>query len=108
MPVVLLVEWDNPKCDERNKERQKYQNEVWSPYGEKLIEEKGVKVKSSGWSDNTGHIVVWREYDSMEDFAKEWEDERNQQMWARWTHFADNIRYRLLRPSITVPEDLLK
>ena len=106
MPVVLLVEWDNPKCEERNKERLKFQREVWGPYGKKLFEDKGIKEKRSFWADNTGHIVVWREFDSMEDFTKMWEDERNQQMWSRWTHFADNIRYRLLRPSLTVPEDL--
>ena len=108
MTVVLLMEWDNPKCEERNRERLKFQSEVWSPYWKKLIEEKGIKVKSSVWSDNTGHIVVWREFDSLEDFAKIYEDERAQQIMSRWTHFADNIRWRLLRPSITVPEDLFK
>ena len=106
MTVVLMGEWDNPKDLERNRKRLKYSNEVWRPYWEKLVKEKGIKFKSSSWSDNTGHIINWIEYETMEDFTKMWEDEGHQQRWAAWTYFVDNARIRLLRPSLTVPEEL--
>jgi len=106
MPVVFMREWDNPKDEERNEKRRKYGREVWNPYWKKLVEEKGIKAKGSIWVDNTGHVVVWGEYETMEDFSKMWEDERLQQMWSQQAYFADNVRHRLLRPSITIPEDL--
>jgi len=106
MPVVLLVEWDNPKDEERNEKRHKYVREVVEPYSNKLIHQNGIKVDSSDWADNTGHIVDWTIYETMEDFAKMWNDERYQQIWARWTSLVYNVRIRLLRPSTTIPEDL--
>ena len=106
MPVVLLVECDNPKDEERNEKRLKYVREVWRPYWQKLVKEKDIKVESSDWSDNTGHMVVWHKFETMEDFAKMWNDERQQQLWARWTYLVDNARIRLLRPSLRIPEDL--
>ena len=71
-----------------------------------MVEEKGIKFKGSAWSDNTGHMVGWAEFETMEDFSKMWEDERNQQMWAAWVYLVDSARIRLLRPSLDVPEDL--
>ena len=108
MTVVLMREWDNPKDPERNRKRLKFSNEVSTPYWEKLFKEKGIKVKYGGWSDNTGHFISWVEFETMEDFAKMWEDERGQQISSRWSHFVDNMRIRLLRPGLTVPEDLWK
>ena len=78
MPVVLLVEWDNPKDEERNEKRHKYVREVVTPYTQQLRKEKDIKLESSDWSDNTGHIVDWTEFETMEDFAKMWNDERYQ------------------------------
>ena len=106
MPLVLLLEWDNPKDEERNEKRLKFANEVWTPYSQKLMKEKDVKVESSVWSDNTGHMVQWIKFETMEDFAKMWNDERQQQMIARWAYLVDNVRIRLLRPLLTIPEDL--
>ena len=106
MPVVLLIEWDNPKDEERNEKRLKYGREVLTPYWEKMKKEKDIKVESSDWSDNTGHMISWSKFETMEDFAKMWNDERWQQMWARWAYLSDNVKNRLLRPSVTIPEDL--
>ena len=106
MPVVLMGEWDNPKDEERNEKRLKFGREVATPYWEKLVEEKGIKVKGGVWSDNTGHMIGWREFETMEDFSKMWEDERYQQMWAAWVYLVDNAKIRLLRPTLTIPEDL--
>ena len=101
-----MSEWDNPKDPERNRKRLKFQSEVWKPYWDKLVKEKGIKFKSRSWSDNTGYIISWGEFETMEDFSKAWEDERHQQMWAAWTFLVDNARIRLLRPGLTIPEDL--
>jgi len=78
------------------------------PYGKKHVEEKGIKVKGDSWGDNTGHIVGWAEFETMEAFAKFWDDERWQQIRARHAYLVDNKRIRLLRPSFTIPEDLWK
>jgi len=107
MPVVGIVEWDNPKDEERNKKRLKFGREVMMPYWEKLVKEKGIKAEGGAWSDNTGHMISWWEFETMEDFSKMWEDKRWQQMRGQWTYYADNVSIRLLRPSIDIPEDLL-
>ena len=106
MTVVLMIEFDYPKDPERDSKRLKYGSEVIEPYWDKLVKEKGIKVESTGWSDNTGHIISWSKFETMEDFAKLWEDEGWQQRVAAFTHLLDNKRIRLLRPSLTVPEEL--
>ena len=106
MPVVGIVEWDNPKDRDRNEKRLKFGSEVMMPYWEKLVKEKGIKFKGGAWSDNTGHMINWTEFETMEDFSKMWEDERWQQMRGQWAYLADNVRIRLLRPTLTIPEDL--
>ena len=108
MPVVMLSEYDNPQDEERNKRKRKFSSEVMRPHWEKLLKEKGIKVESSGWSDNTGHMVFWNVFETMEDFAKIWEDEKWQQIRTRWPRFVDNLSYRLMRPALNVPEDLFK
>ena len=58
MKVVLMIERHTPKDEERNKKRLKHNYEVLGPYWEKLVDEKGIKVKSNGWADNTGYLVT--------------------------------------------------
>ena len=106
MPVALLVEADYPKDEERDEKRVKFSKEVLFPHYEKMVEEKGIKTKLSQWSDNTGHMVALWEFETMEEFAKMWNDERWQQIWGRWTFLVDNARIRLLRPAFYIPEDL--
>ena len=106
MTVVLMREWDNPKDPERNRKRLKFGSEVMTPYWEKMVKEKDIKHKGSGWSDNTGHMIGWGEFETMEDFSKMWEDEGIQQIWAAWAYLVDNARIRLLRPTFMIPEDL--
>lgn len=108
MPVVHLFEYDNPKDEERNNKKRKFASEVMVPYWEKLVKDKNIKVESSGWSDNTGHQVHWSKFETMEDFAKTRDDERWQQMMARWAYLVDNVKIRLLRPGFRLPEDLFK
>ena len=79
-----------------------------TPYIKKLVKEKGIKVESSNWRDDTGHRVNWYKFESMEDFTKMGNDERRQQITARWALLADNVRIRLLMPVSTIPLDLWK
>ena len=100
MSVVLLVEYDNPKDDERSKKMRKFGIEVMGPYWEKLVKEKDIKLEYSPWADNTGRTIRWIKFETMDDFAKMWDDERYQNINARWASFVDNMRIRLLRPAI--------
>lgn len=104
MKVVLLFEWDNPKDEARNKKRLKHGEEVGTPYFEKKRNE-GIKYEMSLWSDNTGHMVGWMEFETEEDFAKIWGDDEFQHFMARRAYFVDNASHRLLRPTISLPED---
>ena len=106
MHTGLLVEWDNPKCEERNAKRKKFVAEVIRPYWDKLLEKKNIKVEPTGWAENTGHFVVLYNFETVEDFSKVWGDERWHQNVARWTYLVDNARMRLLRSYVTMPEDL--
>jgi hypothetical protein len=51
-------------------------------------------------------MVGWYEFDSIEDLVKTMEDERLQHMVSAWTYLVDNAKRRLLRPSLTIPEEL--
>jgi hypothetical protein len=106
MSIVLLSEADYPKDEERDKKRVKFSRDVLFPYYEKMVKEKGIKVKFSLWVDNTGHLVSWSEFETMEDFAKMWNDERWQHIMARRARLVDNVSFRLLRPGFYIPEDL--
>jgi hypothetical protein len=108
MPVVELMEYENPKDEEKNAKRRKFQSKVMRPYWEKLVKAKDIKVESSGWADNTGNMVHWTKFETLEDAAKAWNDPQWQQLRARWAYFANNITIRLLRPSFTIPEDMFK
>jgi len=109
MKAVLMIERHTPKDEERNKKRLKHNYEVMGPYWEKLVDEKGInQVGSGAWADNMGYLVNWIEFETMEDFAKLWEDEGWQKLFAQWVKLVDNVRIRLLRPSIKTyegPED---
>lgn len=104
MTVVLLWEWDNPKDEARNKKRLKFDREEGAPFWEKKRKE-GIKLKMTSWSDNTGHIVGWMEFETMDDFSKLWEDKEWQQQVTKWSYLVDNVSVRLLRPTITLPEE---
>ena len=97
------MEWDTPKDDKRNKKRLKYDEEVGTPYYEKKREE-GIKLEITIWSDNTGHMVAWYEFETEKDFAKIWGDEEFQHIMARRAFLVDNASFRLLRPRIRLPE----
>ena len=92
------MEWDNAKDESRLKRYMEMQSEPRPEWFKKLFEE--VKVKQSSWADNTGHIVNLIEFENMEVFAKLWDNEEWHKWWRRMTPVVDNMRFRVLRPSI--------
>ncbi len=103
MKVALLVEYDNAKDESRYKKYGEQSREGMPEWFKKLVEE--TNVKFSDWADNTGHIISWLEFENMEDFAKLWNNEEWHKWWLRRNPFVDNLRFRLLRPSVTIPEE---
>ncbi len=97
MKVVIMCEYDHPKDEERNEKRLKFLNEVAQPYWKNLVKEKDIKLEPSAWTDNTGHAVEWHKFETIEDFAKIWDDVSIQQNLARYSCFVDNMRIRVLR-----------
>jgi hypothetical protein len=102
MKVVLLVEWDNAKDESRYKKYAEQNREPIPEWWTKLAEE--TNVKSGEWADNTGHMVNWLEFENIEAYAKLWGNEEWHKFWLSRNPFRDNLSFRLLRPSIPVPE----
>ena len=75
------------------------------PHLEKLIKEKDIGVKASSWTDNTGHIIHWYKYETLNEFAIMWLDEKWQALLADHAYYVDNTRIRLLRQQINRPEE---
>ncbi len=103
MAVVLSVEWDNAKDESRYKRYGEQSREGMPEWFKKLVEEGIFKV--SGWADNTGHIVNFFEFENMEAFSKLWNNEESHKYWLRRNPVVDNMRFRLLRPSVTIPDE---
>jgi len=101
MKVVMLGEFNTPKEPERNKRRYQFADEVGKPYWDK--KDKEVKMKRSGWSNGSGVVIFWWEFETLEDFNKLWGDEEFQILMARWSYFVDNVKIRVLWPSHDIP-----
>ena len=99
MKVVLLIEWDNPKEEERLEKRYSYTREETDPYWKGKIEE-GIIQKVSDWADNTGHRVKWVEFEDMDALAKLWSEKEFHRGLVGFSRLVDNLSYRLLRPTI--------
>jgi len=97
------MEYDNTKDRARYKRYADFTREP-HPWWQKM-EKEGI-VKTSGWADNTGHIVNWLEFENMEAFAKLWADEEYRKWVLEFNPLVDNLRFRLLRPSVSIPEEL--
>jgi len=101
MSVAIMYKFNTPKKTERNKKRYEFQNEVMRPYWEK--KDKEVKVKRTGWSNGSGFVIAWWEFETSEDFNKVWGDEEFQIMMARYSYFVDNVKTLVLWPSKQIP-----
>jgi len=100
----MLWEWDNPKDNERNRKRLEKSKEI-NEYFYKIAKEREIKAKSSVWADGTGHVLMWGEYESLEEVAKWWEDEQLQRLFAEMSLLVDNMNIRWLRPMIPGVDD---
>jgi hypothetical protein len=105
MPVVVMIEWDNAKDESRYEKYAKLSRTQggvgYTPLLQKMIKE-GV-AKTSGWTDNTGHLVGWWEFENLEAYAKLWADEEFHRRWLQSNPLVDNARIRILRPAVPIP-----
>ena len=99
MRVLVILEWDNPKDEERLK---KY-------YGLPRADSEYMQAAMKGlcratiWTDGTGHNVETQEFESMEDFAKLWGDDEYHRGFVRVCRTVDNASRRIMREAISVP-----
>ena len=110
MKVGLIIEWENAKDRDRYKryaeftrseDREKYPDLI--KHVEGLIE-KGV-VKYGQWADNTGNIINFWEFDNTEVFSEVWNNLDWHKYFLELTPLVDNLIFRLLRPTIPIPEE---
>ncbi len=99
MRVLVVLERDNAKDEERLKKYREY-NQTYGPYRRGV--QKGI-CKESTWTDGTGHVVDIQEFESMEDLAKVWGDDEYHSRFVRFCRLVDNASRRILRPAIPVP-----
>ena len=102
MKVLVVTEWTNPKEPERNKARYK-QDAEGVAYNEKLVKEKGIKVRGSAWSIGDGQMLLAVEYETFEDFEKMTTDPEFRKHSAKWSYLVDNVRRRIMYPSQLIP-----
>jgi hypothetical protein len=100
MKVLGLITWENPKSDEGLKKY--YENlEKYREYRTERREK--YNVKSSGWSDGTGKMYNLDEFESLEAYAKFWDDEEFQKNFVHFCRLVNNVKVEVLREGISVP-----
>ena len=104
MKVLVVTESTNPKEPERNKARYKLGSEM-RPYREKLVQEKGIKVRVSSWSLNNGQMMYLSEFETFEDFEKMTTDPEMRINRAKWSYLVDNVRTRIMYVSTRIPPE---
>jgi len=100
LTAVLMMEWDNPKEEARLKEYREYTRESLSSWDRRVKE--GIVKSYGSWTDGSGHMIFWVEFENVERFSKLWSDKEYQMSTTRFHPLADNVRIRLLRPGIVV------
>lgn len=99
MAVVLMMEWDNPKEATRLKEYREATRDVslWDQRAKN-----GIVKSFASWTDGSGHMIFWVEFENVEGSAKLWGDKEYQMFTTRLHPLVDNLHIRLLRPGIVV------
>jgi hypothetical protein len=95
MPLYLVYEWDNAKETKRLNNYRKLIDEVTSPYSRKLNKE-GI-CKTTGLSDNTGHMMSIWEFEDLDAFGKVWNDDNYHSMMIKLNQLVDNMKIRICR-----------
>jgi len=98
MKMAMLIEYDNPKEEEKMKEYFGQADEVMSFWEKK--KKQGVVKKTSNWSDNTGHMTFFVEFPSGETLGKFLADEEYHAIALKSFKYVDNISIRILRQGI--------
>ena len=96
MPVSLVMEYDVPKGKQAVKEYLQVVENQLRPICTQRVD------KTTGLTDNTGHIIAIWEFKDMKSFSELWEDQTYHQTMMAFSNVADNLRIRLCRPSISV------
>ena len=102
MKVLVVSESTNPKEPERNKARYKLMDEMRA-YRDKLVQEKGIKLRVSGWSLNNGQMLNMAEFETFEDFEKMVTDPEWRRYLSKYSYLADNLRTRIMYESFQMP-----
>ena len=105
MSVILMLEWTNAKDISRFKKYGEFSRSGrGAAYWQKKKDE-GIVKNFSNWADNSGYLIFWVEFENIDDFAKLWADEEYHKLFLDWNPLVDNLRFRLLRTAVTIPED---
>jgi len=97
LEVITFAEWDIPKDEERRKKYVEYMGDTAAI--ERFLK-MGVIKRHRAWTDGTGgHIMFIAEFESMEDFAKLWDDLEYHRRHARFYRIVDNFKMQICRPA---------
>jgi len=101
MTVVLFFEWDNPLDDEKMNKYRKFTNE--STFWKEKVEEGLVKGYST-FADTASsrHIMGFFEFEDWGNLSKVMGSKEFHDGTRRFSYIVDNLRYRLLRPTVPV------
>jgi len=97
MTALVIREWDVPKDEDRLKKYYTPSEFNWRDFMKKY------KVKMTQWTQGVGHQTFLEEYESLEEFAKAWNDEFYRKYWTMGMRNCDNGTCRVLRSSMRVP-----
>jgi len=98
MKMAMLIEYDNPKDEVRIKKVYE-QDDLVTPFWQKKVKE-GLVKNLSNWADNTGHIIIFVEFESGEKLGKFLSDGDFHQIAMKAAESVDNLTYRVLRPAV--------
>ena len=99
MKMAIMYEYDNPKDEARMKKILEEPDKT-TPFFQRKLEE-GIVKNISSWADNTGHIVVFIEFENGENLGKFLGDEEFHRLATETAVGIDNIAYRILRPAVS-------
>ena len=97
MTALVIREWDVPKKEDRLKMYYASMEPTYQDFMKKF------KVRYGQWTQGVGHQTMLEEFESLEEFAKAWNDEDYKKMWTLMMRRMDNGTCRVLRSSMRVP-----
>ncbi len=97
----MIREWDVPKEEDRLK------TYYTPPPNEVRYQDfiKKFKGKGQQWTQGVGHQTHLEEFESLEAFAKAWNDDEYKKRWTLGMRNCDNVTCRVLRKSMQIPPE---